>query len=116
VTSLLDGSDVPIYAVAGVDEVIRRDDAAKEQILRPMFGDEWPAARTFLNRIVRAGERVEIGDAVFADDSQAMMTIPERHMTGRRSRFLVGVRHSDEATSLMFNERHENDQQGRRPS
>ena len=66
VTSLLDGSDVPIYAVAGVDEVIRRDDAAKEQILRPMFGDEWPAARTFPNRIVRAGERVEIGDAVFA--------------------------------------------------
>src|SRR4029453_11679717 len=41
VTSLLDGSDVPIYAVAGVDEVIRRDDAAKEQILRPMFGGEW---------------------------------------------------------------------------
>jgi glyoxylase-like metal-dependent hydrolase (beta-lactamase superfamily II) len=66
VTSLLDGSDVPIYAVAGVDEVIRRDDAAKEQILRPMFGDEWPAARTFPNRIVRGGERVEIGDAVFA--------------------------------------------------
>ena len=33
VTSLLDGSDVPIYAVAGVDEVIRRDDAAKEQLL-----------------------------------------------------------------------------------
>ena len=66
VTSLLDGGDVPIYAVAGVDEVIRRDDAAKEQILRPMFGDEWPAARTFPNRIVRGGERVEIGDAVFA--------------------------------------------------
>jgi glyoxylase-like metal-dependent hydrolase (beta-lactamase superfamily II) len=66
VTSLLDGSDVPIYAVAGVDEVIRRDDAAKEQILRPMFGDEWAAARTFPNRIVRGGEHVEIGDAVFA--------------------------------------------------
>ena len=64
--SLLDGSDVPIYAVAGVDEVIRRDDAAKEQILRPMFGNEWPAARTFPNRIVRGGEHVEIGSAVFA--------------------------------------------------
>jgi glyoxylase-like metal-dependent hydrolase (beta-lactamase superfamily II) len=66
VTSLLAGTNVPIYAVAGVDEVIRRDDATKEQILRPMFGDEWAAARTFPNRIVRGGERVEIGDAVFA--------------------------------------------------
>jgi glyoxylase-like metal-dependent hydrolase (beta-lactamase superfamily II) len=66
VTSLLDGTDVPVYAVAGVDEVIRRDDAAKEQILRPMFGDEWAATRTFPNRIVRGGERVAIGDAVFA--------------------------------------------------
>ena len=65
VTSLLSGTDVPIYAVAGVDEVIRRDDPAKEQILRPMFGDEWAAARTFPNRIVRGGERVAIADAVF---------------------------------------------------
>ena len=66
VTSLLGGTNVPIYAIAGVDEVIRRDDAAKEQILRPMFGDEWAAVRTFPNRIVRGGERVEIGDTVFA--------------------------------------------------
>jgi hypothetical protein len=27
--------------------VIRRDDALKEQILRPMFGDEWPQQRMF---------------------------------------------------------------------
>jgi glyoxylase-like metal-dependent hydrolase (beta-lactamase superfamily II) len=66
VAPLLGGTNVPIYAVAGVDEVIRRDDAAKEQILRPMFGDEWAAVRTFPNRIVRGGERIEIGDAVFA--------------------------------------------------
>jgi glyoxylase-like metal-dependent hydrolase (beta-lactamase superfamily II) len=65
VTSLLDGTTVPIYAVAGVDDVIRRDDAAKEQILRPMFGDEWALARTFPNRIVRGSERVAIADAVF---------------------------------------------------
>src|SRR5262245_51540181 len=64
-TSLLDGADVPVYAVAGVNEVIRRDDAAKEQILRPMFGDEWPAVRTFPNRIVHGGEQVAIADAVF---------------------------------------------------
>jgi len=65
-TSLLDGADVPICAVAGVDEVIRRDDAAKEEILRPMFGDEWAATRTFPNRIVGGGERVAIAGAVFA--------------------------------------------------
>jgi glyoxylase-like metal-dependent hydrolase (beta-lactamase superfamily II) len=64
-TSLLDGADVPIYAVAGVNDVIRRDDASKEQILRPMFGDEWPAARTFPNRTVRDGERLSVADAVF---------------------------------------------------
>ena len=64
-TALLGGADVPVYAVAGVDEVIRRDDAAKEQILRPMFGDEWAITRTFPNRIVGDGERVTIGDAVF---------------------------------------------------
>jgi hypothetical protein len=50
-TSLLDGTDVPVYAVAGVDEVIRRDDPAKEQILRPMFGEEWAFTRTFPNRL-----------------------------------------------------------------
>ena len=66
VSPLLADTEVPVYAVAGVNEVIRRDDAAKEQILRPMFGDEWPATRTFPNRFVRGGERVSIADAVFA--------------------------------------------------
>ena len=41
--ALIDGLDVPIYATAGVGEVIRRDDPVKEEILRPMFGAEWPA-------------------------------------------------------------------------
>ena len=66
ITSLLDGADVPVYAVAGVDQVIRRDDEAKEQILRPMFGSEWATARTFPNHIVQGGERITVGDAVFA--------------------------------------------------
>jgi glyoxylase-like metal-dependent hydrolase (beta-lactamase superfamily II) len=64
-SSLLEGTDVPVYAVAGVDRVIRRDDEAKDQILRPMFGDEWAVTRTFPDRIVRDGERLAIGDAVF---------------------------------------------------
>src|SRR5262245_43314300 len=66
VTALLGDADVPVYAVAGVNEVIRRDDPAKEQILRPMFGDEWPASRRFPTRIVQGGERLSIADAVFA--------------------------------------------------
>ena len=66
ITSLLDGADIPVYAVAGVDQVIRRDDDAKEQILRPMFGNEWATARTFPNHLVQEGERITVGDAVFA--------------------------------------------------
>jgi glyoxylase-like metal-dependent hydrolase (beta-lactamase superfamily II) len=66
VTSLLAGTDIPVFALAGVNEVIRRDDAEKERILRPMFGSEWAVIRTFPNRIVQGGERVTIGDAVFA--------------------------------------------------
>src|SRR5262249_1261088 len=65
VAPLLGDADVPVYAVAGVNDVIRRDDGAKEQILRPMFGDEWPATRTFPNRTVQGGEKVTIADAVF---------------------------------------------------
>ena len=54
---LVGGDDVPIFAAAGVGDVIRRDDPVKEQILRPMFGDEWPRERAFPNRIVADGER-----------------------------------------------------------
>ena len=38
---------VPIVALEGVDDAIRRDDAEKERILRPMFGDEWAHRRMF---------------------------------------------------------------------
>ena len=33
-----------------------RDDPVKEEILRPMFGDEWPRRRTFPNTVVDEGE------------------------------------------------------------
>ena len=63
-TALLEGlDDAPIFAVQGVVDAIRRDDPAKEQILRPMFGDEWPQRRTFPNRTVRDGERLTFGAA-----------------------------------------------------
>ncbi len=65
VTPLLDGLDVPILAVAGVDAAIRRDDASKEQILRPMFGAEWPQRRTFPNRTVKDGDVIQLGGATF---------------------------------------------------
>lgn len=40
--------------------MIRRDDPVKEQILRPMFGDEWAAQRAFPNQAVSDGELVSL--------------------------------------------------------
>jgi hypothetical protein len=37
---------MPIVAPQGVIDTIFGDDPAKEQILRPMFGDEWEAQLT----------------------------------------------------------------------
>jgi glyoxylase-like metal-dependent hydrolase (beta-lactamase superfamily II) len=65
IAALVGDGRIPVCAVAGVDQVIRRDDDAKEQILRPMFGDEWVVTRTFPDRIVRGGERVTLGGAAF---------------------------------------------------
>jgi hypothetical protein len=36
------GLEAPIVAIAGVDEAIRSIDPGKEEIVRPMVGDEWP--------------------------------------------------------------------------
>ena len=61
-TALVEGlDDLPILAVQGVSDVIRRDDPVKEQILRPIFGDEWARRRTFPNRTIRDGERLTFG-------------------------------------------------------
>jgi glyoxylase-like metal-dependent hydrolase (beta-lactamase superfamily II) len=62
---LVAGDDVPIIAPQGVIDTIERDDDEKEQILRPMFGDEWAARRTFPNTPIRDGESVTVDDAVF---------------------------------------------------
>jgi glyoxylase-like metal-dependent hydrolase (beta-lactamase superfamily II) len=59
------GTDAPIIATGEVDAVIRRDDAAKEQQWRGMFGDEWPARRAFPTRLVGDGEAVSLGGATF---------------------------------------------------
>lgn len=65
IVELVTEDDVPVVATAGVDAVIRRDDAVKEQILRPMFGDEWPRERAFPTRTASDGETLEFGGAGF---------------------------------------------------
>ena len=65
IVELVGDDDVPVVATAGVDAVIRRDDALKEEILRPMFGDEWPRERMFPTRIVSDGETVDLGGTSF---------------------------------------------------
>lgn len=65
IVELVGPDDVPVIATVGVDAVIRRDDVAKEEILRPMFGEEWPKERTFPTRTVSDGETLELGGARF---------------------------------------------------
>jgi len=52
--------DVPVFATSGVARVICRADPVKEQILRPMFGDEWAPRRAFPNQAVADGELVSL--------------------------------------------------------
>jgi glyoxylase-like metal-dependent hydrolase (beta-lactamase superfamily II) len=53
--------EVPVVATHTVDEVIRRDDAVKNDIVGPMMGAEWPTTRRFPNSLVRSGESVTLG-------------------------------------------------------
>ena len=64
-TQLVAGDDVPIIAPQGVIDTIARDDDEKEQILGPMFGDEWEAERTFPNTPIGDGESVIFDDVTF---------------------------------------------------
>lgn len=57
---------IPIVAVAGVDHAIRAQDAEKERVLRPMFGDEWPRRRLFPNRTLAHGESVSFDGIAFS--------------------------------------------------
>jgi glyoxylase-like metal-dependent hydrolase (beta-lactamase superfamily II) len=64
-TELVAGDDVPIVAPQGVIDTIARDDPVKEEILRPMFGDEWAARRTFPDTPIEDGERLVYDEATF---------------------------------------------------
>jgi glyoxylase-like metal-dependent hydrolase (beta-lactamase superfamily II) len=65
-TQLIAGDDVPIIAPQGVIDTIAGDDDEKEQILRPMFADEWAAERTFPNTPIDDGESVTFDNATFS--------------------------------------------------
>jgi glyoxylase-like metal-dependent hydrolase (beta-lactamase superfamily II) len=55
---LVQSDEVPILATEGVNAVIRRDDALKNQIISPMFGAEWPQQRRFPNQTVQDGDQI----------------------------------------------------------
>ena len=58
---LTEGLRVPIVATAGVADVARRDDAEKNAVVGPMFGDEWPTRRLFPNETVADGASLDFG-------------------------------------------------------
>jgi glyoxylase-like metal-dependent hydrolase (beta-lactamase superfamily II) len=62
---LIGADEIPFVAASGVDAVIRGDDEIKEQIIRPMFGDEWPHERRFPNLTLNDGESVSFDGVPF---------------------------------------------------
>ncbi len=63
--NLVAGLDVPIVSVAGVNDVARRDDATKNEVVGGMFGAEWPRQRVFPNQIVKDGDVLTFGTMRF---------------------------------------------------
>jgi glyoxylase-like metal-dependent hydrolase (beta-lactamase superfamily II) len=59
------GYDVPIVAPQGVIDTITADDAMKNEIIGPMFGDEWPTTRVFPNTPIRDGESLAFDGFTF---------------------------------------------------
>jgi glyoxylase-like metal-dependent hydrolase (beta-lactamase superfamily II) len=65
VVEIVARDDVPIVAPQGVIDTIAADDAMKDQIVGPMFGDEWPTARVFPDTPIGDGESVTLDDVTF---------------------------------------------------
>jgi glyoxylase-like metal-dependent hydrolase (beta-lactamase superfamily II) len=59
------GDDVPIYAPQGVIDTITADDPVKDQIVGPLFGEDWPTDRVFPNTAIADGESVSFDDVKF---------------------------------------------------
>jgi glyoxylase-like metal-dependent hydrolase (beta-lactamase superfamily II) len=60
-TSAIDGRELPVYAVRGVDDVIRRDDAGKADTLAAL-DIRWPSRRTFPTHITADSETLTFRD------------------------------------------------------
>src|SRR5918995_3694460 len=54
-------AEVPIVATRAVDEVIRRDDDLKNEVVGPMMGADWPTSRLFPNQTVDIDGEVTLG-------------------------------------------------------
>jgi len=65
VAGVVAGDAVPVVAAASVDRIIRRDDAAKEQVIGGILGAEWSANRMFPNQTLADWESVTFGDVAF---------------------------------------------------
>jgi|SRR5215813_9049069 len=65
VTNLIGAAKVDVIATEGVDRVIRKDDAAKQEQWSGVFGAEWPGKRTFPNKILDNGEGINVDDVSF---------------------------------------------------
>jgi glyoxylase-like metal-dependent hydrolase (beta-lactamase superfamily II) len=65
VTNLVNGETVDVIATEGVDLVIRKYDAAKEEQWAGMFGAEWPRKRTFPTMVVSDGESIRVDGVTF---------------------------------------------------
>jgi glyoxylase-like metal-dependent hydrolase (beta-lactamase superfamily II) len=59
------GGDVPIYAPQGVIDTITADDAVKDEIVGPFFGEEWPKNRVFPNTAIADGESLSFEEVTF---------------------------------------------------
>jgi glyoxylase-like metal-dependent hydrolase (beta-lactamase superfamily II) len=62
---LVAGADVPIYAPQGVIDTITADDAVKDEIVGPFFGEEWPGNRVFPNTAIADGDSVSFDEVTF---------------------------------------------------
>ena len=65
--NLTDGLDIPIIAVSGVNDVVRRDDDIKNEVIGGLFGAEWPANRVFPNQTVSEGDTLDFGEDLIFD-------------------------------------------------
>ena len=62
---LVAGQEIPILAPQGVIDTITSDDAIKDEIIGPMFGEEWPTTRVFPDTPIGDGESLTFDEATF---------------------------------------------------